>query len=164
MNNREKVLQVLNSLGIEFQIHYHPPLPTIEHALDYWKSINAKHCKNLFFRNHKGNRHYLVILDYKQELDIHDLEKRLNQGKISFASDLRLEKLLGLKAGSVSPFGLINDSLHEVYLFIDISLKDAEFISFHPNENTSTIVIRYCDFEKFLYWTGNKFEYMKMHD
>ena len=159
MGNREKVIEVLKSLYIDFTIFEHPPLPTIDIAAEFWKDIDANHCKNLFFRNHKGNRHYLVILDYMQALDIHHLEKKLRQGKISFASDQRLEKYLGLKPGSVSPFGLINDLDNHVYVFLDERLKNSEFISFHPNENTSTIVIRYGDFEKFLRWTENGFEY-----
>ena len=164
MGNRDNVIAVLKNLDIDFQIFEHPPLPTIEIALEYWKHINARHCKNLFFRNHKGDQHYLVILDYLQELNIHDLEKRLKHGKLSFASDSRLEKYLGIKAGSVSPFGLINDTSNHVRLFIDETLRNSEFISFHPNENTSTIVLGYCDFEKFLKWTGNSFVYLKLYE
>ena len=164
MEKREKVIEVIKNLGIEFQLHEHPPLPTIEIAIKFWNNLNSQHCKNLFFRNHKGNRHYLVVLDYRQALDIHDLEFRLKQGKISFASEQRLEKYLGLKGGSVSPFGLINDTENHVHLFLDENLKAAEFISFHPNENTSTLVIRYSDFEKYLMWTGNSFEYLKLYD
>jgi Ala-tRNA(Pro) deacylase len=163
MGNREKVIKVLESLGIEFQIYDHPPIPTIEIASAYWKNIDSMHCKNLFFRNHKGNQHYLVILDWMRELDIHDLEKRLKQGKISFASDRRLEKYLGLEAGSVSPYGLINDSGNHVHLFLDENLKTADFISFHPNVNTSTLVVKFSDFEKFLMWTGNSYEYLRLY-
>jgi Ala-tRNA(Pro) deacylase len=164
MNDRQKVLEVIEKLGIQFQIYEHPALPTIDEAVKYWNNIGASHCKNLFFRNHKGNKHYLVILEHKQALDIHDLEKRLKQGKISFASDHRLYQFLGLKAGSVSPFGLINDSGHHVELFIDANLKHSELISFHPNENTATIVLRMSDFEKFLNWTGNDYQYLKLYD
>ena len=65
MNDRiEKVHRFWEENGISHQTHYHPPLPTIELALEYWKEIDSTHCKNLFFRNHKGNRHYLV---YKSE-------------------------------------------------------------------------------------------------
>lgn len=58
---QEKVVNKLNELGIPFDIHFHPPIFTIEEALEYWKEFDSTHCKNLFFRNHKGNRHYLVI-------------------------------------------------------------------------------------------------------
>jgi Ala-tRNA(Pro) deacylase len=164
MNKRDKVTEVLKSLDIGFRMYEHPPLPTIEIAKEYWEVIPARHCKNLFFRNHKGNRHYLVIIDARQALDIHDLEKRLGEGKISFASDQRLEKYLGLKAGSVSPLGLINDSEKHVYVFLDETLKNAEDISFHPNDNTATLVLKFKDFEKFLSSMGNGFEFLRLYE
>ena len=105
MTKREKVLQVLEELGINYEIHEHPPAPTVEDALPYWNKMEATHCKNLFFRNHKGNRHYLVILRHDRQLNIRDLEQRLKQGKISFASPHRMERYLGLSGGSVSVFG-----------------------------------------------------------
>jgi len=110
MNGDPRLYAILDDLGIEYEYHEHPPGPTVEEALKYWKDIDSAHCKNIFFRNHKGNRHYLVISDHRYPLDIHDLEKRLKQGKLSFASPKRLLKYLGLTPGSVSLFGLINDS------------------------------------------------------
>ena len=68
MDEKEKVLKVLGDLNIEYKLYSHPPLPTIEVALEYWKDIDATHCKNLFFRNHKGKKHYLVILKHVQKL------------------------------------------------------------------------------------------------
>ena len=60
---RQKVLDKLKEWNIGYVMHEHPPLPTIEEAMKYWKNFDSTHCKNLFFRNHKGNRHYLVILE-----------------------------------------------------------------------------------------------------
>ena len=119
--------------------------------------------KNIFLRNHKGNKHYLVILHYKQQLVIRDLEQRLKQGKISFASDKRLEKYPGLKAGSVSPFGLINDEDNHVHLFIDKELKKAKHLSFHPNINTASLIISFDDFIKFLDNSGNSYEFIELY-
>ena len=162
--NKEKVLKVLDDLDIEYEIFSHPPLPTIEVALEYWKDIDATHCKNLFFRNHKGKKHYLVILKHVQKLAIHDLEKRLKQGKLSLASDKRLKKYLGVQPGSVTPFGLINDEENHVHIFLDENLKESDKISFHPNVNTFSLVLSYKDFEKYLSWTGNSYEYLKLYD
>lgn len=164
LTNRGQVLQILEELKILHDIYEHPPVPTVEEAMPYWEKIKATHCKNLFFRNHKGNRHYLVILDHKQKLDIKDLEQRLKQGKISFASPPRMERYLGLSGGSVSVFGLINDHENHVHLFLDDRLKSADKISFHPNENTATIVISYGDFLRFLNWSGNNYEFISLYD
>jgi Ala-tRNA(Pro) deacylase len=157
--------QRLEELGISFGYYEHPPAPTIEIAANYWKDIEkTTHCKNLFFRNHKGNKHYLVVFDYRQTLAIHDLEKRLKQGKLSFASEQRMEKYLGLKPGSVSPFGLIHDTDKNVHLFLDVNLGKLPGISFHPNNNEATLVVDYKDFIRFIESCGNTWEYLSLYD
>ncbi len=163
MTGKEKVLEVLVSLSIPYDIYEHQALPTIEIAMEVWKNIDATHCKNLFFRNHKGNKHYLVILKSNHALDIHDLEQRLKQGKISFASQKRMDKYLGLQAGSVSPFGLINDNENHVHLFLDQNLKKAEKISFHPNINTASVVVSFGDFVKYLNSVENSYEFIELY-
>lgn len=164
MNGDKKLYNVFGELNIKFRYDEHPSVPTIEEAKKYWKDLDAKHCKNLFFRNHKGNKHYLVILEHTQALSIKDLEQRLKQGKLTFASEKRLMKYLGLTPGSVTPFGLINDAENHVHLFIDENLLKAERISFHPNINTATLTLDFADFMKFLEWTGNIFEFIKLYD
>ena len=157
---REKVFTRLNELGIGYDIYEHPPLDTIEIALKYWKDIDSVHCKNLFFRNHKGNRHYLVIIKDTTPFSIKSLEQKLKQGKLTFGSEKRLMKYLGVKPGSVSLFGLINDTDHHVYVFLDQQLKNAEKISFHPNDNTASLVINFTDLLKLLEHLGNGYEFI----
>jgi Ala-tRNA(Pro) deacylase len=164
MNGQPELYKILDELGIVYEYLEHPPAPTIEEAKKYWKDLEATHCKNIFFRNHKGIRHYLVIIEHTQALDIHDLEKRLKQGKLTFASPQRMMKYLGVPPGSVTPFGLINDHENHVHLFLDENLKKSTRISFHPCINTASLVMDFCDFEKFLKWTGNSYEYLKLYD
>jgi Ala-tRNA(Pro) deacylase len=164
MSKRAEVTCYLNDLNIPFDLFEHPPVPTVEEALPYWKDIDSAHCKNLFFRNHKGNRHYLVILDHRRQLNIRDLEQKLKQGKISFASPKRMERYLGLSAGSVSAFGIINDSENHVHLFIDAALQSYERISFHPNENNATLVISFASFLRFLESSGNSYEFIALYE
>jgi len=164
MLGQSELYILLERLSIGFDYHQHPPIATIEDAKVHWKDLNSGRCKNIFFRNHKGDRHYLVILEHLRQLDIHDLEKRLKQGKLTFASDQRLKKYLGVEPGSVSPFGLINDSEHHVHVFIDEKLNGFERLSFHPNKNTASLVITKDDFLKFLYFTTNSFEFIKLYD
>lgn len=161
---RQKVLDKLNEWGIPYTMYEHPPLPTIELALEYWKNIDSTHCKNLFFRNHKGNKHYLVVFECHQQMAIHDIEKMLKQGKLSFASEQRMDKYLGLRPGSVSPFGLINDANKEVKLFLDINLKDAPLLSFHPNDNAASLVVRNEDFMRYLQLWGGEYEFLKLYE
>ncbi len=164
MRGQKELYDILDDLEIKYEYHEHPPLATINDAIVHWKDYNSGLCKNIFFRNHKGNRHYLVVLEHLRQLDIHDLEKRLKQGKLSFASDERLKKRLGLEPGSVSPFGLINDTEKNVHLFIDQKLQECERLAFHPNVNTATLVISKTDFLKFLNHTGNTFEFIRLYD
>lgn len=158
MERRKIVLERLENWGIGYKMYEHPPLPTIEIALDYWKNITATHCKNLFFRNHKGDKHYLVIIECHKNLSIHDLEHLLHQGKLSFASPERMERCLGTTPGSVSLFGLVNDPDRKVKLFLDPDLLNAEKISFHPNDNTASLVISGEGLHTFLEKWGGEWE------
>ena len=164
MRGQPELYELLAKLSIEFEYHEHPPVATIEDAKIHWKNLNSGRCKNIFFRNHKGNKHYLVILEHLRQLNIHDLEKKLKQGKLTFASDNRLKKYLGLEPGSVSPFGLINDKDHHVHLFIDEKLNESDRLSFHPNINTASLVIKKSDFIRFLNNTRNSYEFIKLYD
>ena len=163
MNDRKIVLDALDKLGIDYESYEHPPIPTIEEALVYWKDIDATHCKNLFFRNHKGNKHYMVVFEHSKKLAIRDLEQKLKQGKLSFASEKRMLKYLDTVGGSIAPFGLINDIDNHTILFLDDQLLKAERLSFHPNDNTMTIVLSLNDFIKYLDWLGNKYEFLSLY-
>ena len=85
MNGDPKLYELLEQLKIKFKYHEHPPIPTVAEAKKYWADVDATHCKNLFFRNHKGNKHYLVVLEHTQQMDISSIEQSLQQGKLSFA-------------------------------------------------------------------------------
>ncbi|MDR3046204.1 MAG: prolyl-tRNA synthetase associated domain-containing protein [Bacteroidales bacterium] len=163
MNGAPGLYELLAQLHIDFEYIEHPPAPTIEIAKKYWEGRDAQHCKNIFFRNHKGNRHYLVILNCDYNMDIHDLEQRLKQGKLSFASETRLMNCLGVKPGSVTPFGFINDTEHAVYLFLDKTLQNAKRLSFHPCINTASLIIKKEDLIRFVEYCGNGYEWIELY-
>ena len=131
----------LTALGIAFTRHEHPPAATVEEAEPHWAGIDATHCKNLFLRNQKGSRHYLVIIRHSKRADLRAIADHIGDGKLSFGSPERLMTHLGLTPGSVSPFGLIHDRAHQVRVVIDRDLKSADRVSFHPNINTVTLTI-----------------------
>jgi Ala-tRNA(Pro) deacylase len=71
--------------------------------------------------------------------------------------------LMGLMPGSVSPFGLINDEGKEVHLFLDANLRNYPSLSFHPNDNTATVVITQEMFAKYLEAVGASYEYIELY-
>ncbi len=154
------MLAALDALGISYARYEHPAIASAVDAEPHWADIDAVHCKNLFLRNQKGTRHYLVIIRHLKRADLRAVADQIGDGKLSFASPERLLTHLGVTPGSVSPFGLIHDSAHEVRVFLDRDLKTDGRISFHPNINTATLVLSYADFERFLASRGNAVRYL----
>ena len=163
MRGQQQVYDYLEQQGIGFDYYEHPEAPTIEIASQFYRGEGTVLCKNLFFRNHKGNKHYLVIMDARHNMDIHEIEHQLHQGKLSFASPERMMRYLGVKPGSVSLYTLVNDVNHEVILFVDRKLLDAPKVSFHPNDNTASLVISNSDMLKFIESIGNRYEFMDLY-
>lgn len=158
----KRVYDILEKLDIDFEKYEHDAIFTIEEANELAIDMKGAHCKNLFIRNRKGNQHYLVILEESKTADLKALSSQIGSTPLSFASEERLYKYLSLTPGSVTPFGLINDSEKHVIVLIDKDLIHSEYISFHPNINTATITITYNDFEKFLNWCGNNITYVNL--
>ena len=149
------VFEALKRLGIAYDSYDHPAVFTSEDAEQHWKGIGGTPVKNLFLRNKKGDREYLVILGIEKRADLKQLVKIIGDDRFSFGSPERLMQTLGLTPGSVSPFGLINDHAHAVRVVLDRDLKSAARVSFHPNINTRTLVLSRADFDKFLAACGN---------
>ena len=156
----EPVYARLAELGIPYERYEHPPVATVEDAVVHWAGIDATHCKNLFLRNQKGNRHYLVIIEHAKRADLRAVADQIGDGKLSFGSPERLLAHLGLTPGSVSPFGLIHDRQHAVRVVLDRDLKAASKLSFHPNINTATLTVSADDFARFLSACGNTVQYV----
>src|ERR1044072_9314097 len=112
----------------------HPAMFTVEDEKKYYPDgLEGATTKNLFLRNKKGDRHYLVTIEGHKRADLQKLAEMLGEAGLSFASPDRMMKCLGLTPGSVSLFGLMNDKAHEVVVVMDEELLDAELINCHPN-------------------------------
>ena len=156
------VYRVLASLGIAYEKYEHPPVFTAEEAAVHWADIPAKAVKNLFLRNKKGDRHYLVIVGIEKQVDLRTLVKVVGDDRLSFGSSERLMARLGLTPGSVSPFGLINDESGSVRVVLDADLREAERLIFHPNDNTASVTISFADFERFLASRPNPVRWIRL--
>ena len=150
MDPARAVYAALDALGIRYERYEHQAVFTAEEAAVHWAPLAATKCKNLFLRNKKGNRHYLVILEISKAADLKQIVKFVGDDRLSFGSPERLMNELGLTPGSVSPFGLINDHDGSVRVLIDADLRGADRLIFHPNINTASVVVSWKDLEKFL--------------
>ncbi|MDI9476561.1 MAG: prolyl-tRNA synthetase associated domain-containing protein [Natronincolaceae bacterium] len=157
----DDVYKTLKMLNISYDRFTHPAMNTIEELNKYNRgNDDIIHCKNLFLRNSKGDKHYLVLTEPDKRANIGGLARQIGSTRLSFASPERLEKYLGLDPGSVSPFGLINDKNKDVEVLIDRDLDIRQKITFHPNINTVSVTMSYEDFQRYIGWCGNKVIYV----
>jgi len=149
------IYQFLADHDIEYERHDHPPVFTCEEALRLVPPLPAAKTKNLFLRDRKGRRHFLVAVGYEKAVDLKALASFLGVSKLGFASPERLQRYLGVDAGSVSLLGVVNDVNQEVEVIVDKDLWGAEAFQCHPLVNTSTLVISRDDIQRFLEITGH---------
>jgi Ala-tRNA(Pro) deacylase len=159
-DSEREVAECLESLGVRWDRYGHPPVRTAGEGEEHWAGIDALHSKNLFLRNQRGDRHYLLVVTHSKRVNLRAVADQIGDGKLSFGSPERLATYLGVTPGSVSPFGLIHDRERHVRVFIDRDLAQAERVSFHPNINTVTYVLARRDFEAFLASRGNPVRYV----
>lgn len=99
----KKVLDFLKNENIPYEITEHEPVYTMEDMERIGLDTLGTICKNLFIRDAKGKRHFLITADNDTQINLKELGEKLGAGKVSFASAERLEKYLGVTAGCVSP-------------------------------------------------------------
>ncbi len=147
----------LSTHGISFQRFDHPAVFTCEEAMRLLPSdIPGAHTKNLFLRDKKGSRHFLVVVGYEKQVHLKELAHQIGVQSLSFASPERLQKHLGVTPGSVTLLGLIHDAGHAVEVYMDAALWQAPALLCHPLVNTATLAISHEGIEKFLTVTGHE--------
>jgi Ala-tRNA(Pro) deacylase len=150
ISSKEKLLLKLDSDNFIYQLHEHPPVFTVEEAMQYCAHIPGAHVKNLFLRNKKKTAYWLVTVKDEKRVDLLALGKILNEGRLSFGSHAELIAILGIQPGSVTPFAIINDYAKYVKLIFDKDLLQDKYINIHPMENTATITITMDDLLRFI--------------
>ena len=152
---KSDLLQLLREKGLDFQIHSHDPLFTVEDSEKHRGQINGSHSKNLFLKNKKNN-FFLFSCDENAQVDLKKFSKSINAKNLSFANEKYLQEYLGIKPGSVSPYALLNDGDNVVTFYMDEKLVKSDVVNFHPLINTSTISVKTRDFIDFILENGKK--------
>ena len=148
--------QILADHHIDYKRYDHPAVFTVEDVRRLVPQLPAAKTKNLFLRDQKGKRHFLVIVPADKRVSIKALHEVIGSARLSFGSASRLKKYLGVDPGAVTLFALINDRHHEVELIIDESLWKQKAFQFHPLVNTSTLVVTRDNLQRFLHLTGHQ--------
>ena len=158
----EEVIHTLQELGMHYELLTHKPVYTIEDMDTLDKKIfkGAEICKNLFLRDQKGKRHFLLVLCSEKKADMAKIREQVLSTRLSFASSERLMKYLKLEPGHVSPMGLIHDEEKKVEVLIDEDLKDKPLLAVHPNTNEASILISFEDLMKFIKSMGNQYKFI----
>jgi Ala-tRNA(Pro) deacylase len=141
--------------GVAATRHEHPAVMTVEESGRLVPKLPGARTRNLFLRDRKGRRHFLVTGPHDKAVRLDALGGLLGAGRLSFASPERLQRHLGLRPGAVSLLGLVNDPSGAVEFVIDRSLWEADAVQAHPLVNTATMVISHAGLERFLAATGH---------
>ena len=156
------IYEFLDNGNIEYQRFDHPPVFTVEDVHRLTPDLPGAKTKNLFLRDKKGSRHFLVVVPADKRINLKALPKVLESSKISFGSPDRLMENLRVTPGSVSLFAIVNDQKNKVEVIIDESLWASEAFQFHPLVNTSTLVISRNSIKRFLAATGHEVKILEI--
>jgi Ala-tRNA(Pro) deacylase len=157
----ERLLALLDDLGIAHRTAHHPPVYTVEEARTHTGHLPGGHCKSLFLKDKKGALWLLVCLD-ERRIDMNLLAKAIGAGRLSFGKAELLEAVLGMIPGAVTPFALVNDPEHRVRVLLDRAMLDREQLNYHPLTNAATTTIAAADLGRFLAWSGHEVQVLDL--
>ena len=159
--DRNTLFARLEQLGIETTTVEHQPVFTVEESTGLRGAIPGAHTKNLFLADKDGHLALVVAKD-DAWVDLKQIAKWLGLGRLSFGKPELLENVLGVPAGSVTPFALLNDTAAPVTVVVDRGLMDFAEVNCHPLENTATTRLATGDLLRFIEATGHKPIIMKL--
>jgi len=157
-----ELFSFLESLGIETTTHRHPPLYTVADSRALRGEIPGGHTKNLFLKDKKDS-FFLLAIDEDATADLKQVHHLIGAAsRVSFGKPEMLMELLGVAPGSVTVFGLINDTRHRVKVVLDEALMKNAVINAHPLTNEATTSIAADDLKKFIEATGHETAILKV--
>jgi Ala-tRNA(Pro) deacylase len=153
--NRDDLFARFESLGIETRTKEHPPVFTVEEARALRGSIPGGHCKNLFLKDEKAAVYLIVCLE-DARIDLKAAPEKIGSRRLTFGKADLLMEVLGVEPGSVTPFGLINDTKRRVNVILDRRMMEEELLSYHPLSNDATTTLKSADLLAFIRSCGHE--------
>jgi len=149
MRTRADLMAFFETHGIDHVTHEHEAVYRVGEGETIKAAIPGAHSKNLFLKDAKGRLWLISALDLAP-VDLKRLPPVIGAARLSFAAPDLLAATLGVTAGSVTAFALINDAGHRVTFVLDAALANADPVNFHPMTNTATTTISQSGFRRFL--------------
>jgi Ala-tRNA(Pro) deacylase len=150
------IFRFLEENGIAYERCDHPAVFTCEEAERLVPPMEGAKTKNLFVRDKKGRRHFLVVVVYEKTVDLKSLSSLMGLSSLTMASPDRLKRYLGVDPGSVTILAVINDTEKKVEVVFDSALWHSQSFLCHPLINTSTLAISKQGIQRFLELTGHE--------
>jgi Ala-tRNA(Pro) deacylase len=152
----DELFAFFNRLGIRHSTVRHPPLFTVEQSQTLRGQIPGAHTKNLFLKDKKGALFLVTALE-DAVIELNSLHNRIGaKGRFSFGRADQMLEVLGVEPGSVTPFGVLNDTQGRVTVVLDATLMTHDMINAHPLTNTMTTTVARDDLLRFLRATGHE--------
>lgn len=154
LTTERDLLAFLNQQSIPYQYLAHPPVYTCEQAEQFRPAVPGVSTKNLFLRDKKRS-FYLLMTACEKRVDLKQLGRQQEASKLHFGDESSLLDLLGVTPGAVSVLGLVNDTDHQIQLWVDETIWAGERFLCHPLVNTATLVIARPDLLRYFQLTGH---------
>ena len=161
MMNKQDIYDLLKEKGIRHGVTEHGAVFNMEELDAVEMPHKDRLAKNLFVRDDKKENYYLITVRGERRVDLKEFKRTFGTRHLTFAGEEDMKRLLGVLPGSVSPFGLLNDSEHKVRFFVDRSfMEDDGLIGIHPNDNTATVWLNIEDLLAVIRGQDNEIEYL----
>ena len=146
-----KTYDILDKLEIPFTRVDHEVVATVEACGEVDRLLQSPLCKNLFLCNSQKTKFYLLMMPGRKRFVTKEFCRQIESPRLSFAPEEYMIKFLDITPGSVSVFGLANDTEKQVKLVIDKDILEGARVGCHPCINTSSLCVAMKDIiEKFL--------------
>lgn len=153
--SRADLMARFSKLGIATETREHRPAFTVEEARDLRGEIPGGHCKNLFLKDEKGAVWLIVCLE-DARIDLKAAPARIGSKRLTFGKPDLLMELLGVEPGSVTPFGLINDTQNRITVILEERMMRESLLNYHPLSNDATTTIKADDLLSFIRSCGHE--------
>jgi Ala-tRNA(Pro) deacylase len=163
--NKEEVYDFLNKRGVRYEITEHGEVFNMQELCSADLLYPESVAKNLFVRDDKKRNYYLITVKGEKRVNLKEFQANHKTGKLSFASERDVADILRLSAGSVTPFGLLNDETAKVHFYLDKDfVAEPGIIGIHPNDNTATVWLKTGELIEIVKEHGNTVDIFELRD